>query len=56
VLLGIDEYERLAEGRRDFWEAYQELRQEFDFAQLGIDPEEVFGDVRDSSPGRDFSW
>jgi antitoxin Phd len=56
VLLGVEEYERLAEGRRDFWEAYEEFRQEFDLAQLGIDPDEIFGDVRDSSPGREFSW
>lgn len=56
VLLGIDEYERLAQGRRDFWETYQELRRELDFAQLGIDPDEVFAGVRDSSPGREPSW
>jgi prevent-host-death family protein len=56
VLLGIEEYGRLAEGRRDFWEAYEEFRREFDLAQLGIDPNEVFGGVRDSSPGREFSW
>ena len=42
----------LAEGRRSFWEAYEEFRREFDPAQLGIDPDEVFGDVRDPSPGR----
>ena len=56
VLLGIEDYERLSQGRRDFWEAYEELRQEFDFAELGIDPDEIFGDVRDPSPGREFSW
>lgn len=56
VLLGIEEYERLATGRRDFWEAYEEFRREFDLMQLGIDPEEVFGDVRDTSIGREFSW
>ncbi len=56
VLIGIEDYERLAEGRRDFWEAYEEVRREFDFAELGIDPDEIFGDVRDSSPGREFSW
>lgn len=56
VLLGMDEYERLAAGRRDFWEAYEEFRQEYDVAELGIDPDEVFAEVRDPSPGRDFSW
>jgi antitoxin Phd len=56
VLVGIEEFERLAAGRRDFWEAYEEFRREFDLTQLGIDPEQIFEDVRDSSPGRDFSW
>ena len=56
VLMGIAEYEHLAEGRRDFWEAYEEFRREFDLTRLGIDPEEIFGNVRDPSPGREFSW
>ncbi len=56
VLMGIEAYERLAEGRRDFWEAYEEFRREFDLAQLAIDPEETFNGVRDGSPGREFSW
>ena len=56
VLIGIDEYQRLAGGRRDFWEAYEEFRREFDLTSLGIDPKESFGDIRDSSPSREFSW
>ena len=56
VLLGVEAYERLAEGRRAFWEAYEEFRRQFDLAELAIDPEEVFAGVRDASPGREFSW
>jgi prevent-host-death family protein len=56
VLLGIEEYERLAGGRRDFWEAYEAFRREFDLGQLGIEPDEIFGGIRDSSRGRAFSW
>jgi antitoxin Phd len=56
VLLGLDEYERTLKGRRDFWEAYEEFRREFDLEHLGIDPDEIFEGVRDTSPGRDFSW
>jgi prevent-host-death family protein len=56
VLVPANDYERLAESRPDFWESYQKLRREFDFAELAIDPERVFSDVRDLSPGRDFSW
>jgi prevent-host-death family protein len=56
VVLGISEYERLAEGRRDFWQAYEELRREFHLDALEIDPDEVFEGVRDPSPGREHSW
>jgi antitoxin Phd len=56
VLIGIEEYERLSEGRRDFWEAYEEFRRKFDLAEIKIDPEEVFEGLRDPSPGREFSW
>ncbi len=43
VLMGIEAYERLVEGRHDFWEAYEEFRSRFDLAELAIDPEEIFG-------------
>jgi prevent-host-death family protein len=56
VVLGIEAFERLAAGRRGFWEAYEEFRREFDLARLGIDPDEVFAGVRDTSPGREISW
>lgn len=54
VLLSLDEYERLSRKRRSFWEAYQEFRQEY--GNDGIETADVFDGVRDSSPGRDFSW
>lgn len=41
--IAIEAYERLVEGRRNFWEAYEEFRRQFDLAELAIDPEEVFG-------------
>jgi hypothetical protein len=40
---------------RNFWEAYEDFRREFDLAQLGIDPDEVFKGVRDAAPGADSS-
>jgi hypothetical protein len=39
-----------------FWEAYQKFRREHDLVALDIDPDEIWGDVRDPSPGRDFDW
>jgi len=39
-----------------FWEAYQEFRRTHDLVAADIDPDEIWGDVRDQSPGRDFEW
>jgi cellobiose PTS system EIIB component len=50
VLVGV-EVERLSKKRPGFWEAYQEFRRTADLSE--IDPDEIFRDVRDPSPGRD---
>lgn len=55
VLVGRDDFERLREGG-DYWERYVRFRKTTDLAGLGIDPDEVFGDLRDPSPGREVSW
>ena len=58
VLLSWQEYERLAgpqpplPPQKSPWEAYQEWRRTADFDAIG-DPDEVWGNVRDPSPGRD---
>lgn len=55
VVVGIEDFERLSKGRPDFWEAYENFRR-------GLSPDfesntdEIFGDLRDPSPGRDFRW
>ena len=51
-----EESERVEKEAPDFWEAYQKFRREHDLVALDIDPDEVWGDVRDPSPGRDFDW
>jgi len=51
VLLGVEDFERLSKKKPGFWEAYQEFRRTADLSQ--IDPDEIFCDVRDQSPGRD---
>jgi prevent-host-death family protein len=53
VMLSVGEYRRLVEGKRDFWEAYEEFRRRADLSRLGIVPEEIFEGVRDPSPGRE---
>ena len=55
VLVGVEDFERLSKGRPSFWEAYESFRHGLS-PDLELDPDEIFGDVRDSSPGRDFHW
>ena len=40
----------------NLWEAMVEWRKEYGVEELDIDPDEIWGDVRDRSPGREFSW
>ena len=40
----------------DFGTAYEAFRRDVDLKELDLDPDEVYADVRDSSPGRDFNW
>jgi antitoxin Phd len=57
VLLALEEYERLSERRRGFSQLYRDfLRRNPEFADNAIEPEEWLRDVRDKSPGREFSW
>jgi antitoxin Phd len=57
VLLALEEYERLAGGRRGFGEAYRDfLRRNPDFADNAVEPEDWLHKVRDASRGRDFAW
>jgi prevent-host-death family protein len=56
VLVGVDEFEPPTKGFTGFWKAYEAFRREHDLMELDIDPDEIFADVRDLSPGRDFNW
>jgi prevent-host-death family protein len=52
VILSAAEYARLLENQpeRDFWAAYQEWRQRWHASELDMDPEEIWGDVREQTP------
>ncbi len=52
VMLSLREYRRLTAGKEKFWEAYLAFRETVDLSLLVIEPE-VFGEVRDPSPGRE---
>jgi prevent-host-death family protein len=57
VVMALTEYERLTGKRRRFSEAYQDFRRRNpDFVDNAVEPEEWLRDVRDPSPGKDFSW
>ena len=56
VLIGTEEFERMSTKKPGFWQAYQEFRRGLELANVEIDPDEIWGDVRDPSPGRDFEW
>lgn len=53
VLIGRKEYERLATRSRRFSEAWREFTSEVGLSEMGIDPDEIFGDVRGDEPGRE---
>ena len=53
VLVGRREYDRLTAPARTFREAWEDFSRTADLKHANIDPEEIFGDVRDEAPGRD---
>jgi len=54
VLIGRRSLERIASGYRRFTEAYNDFTSKTNLAELALDPDELFADVRDKTPGRDF--
>ncbi len=56
VLLSAREYERLQKGKVNFWEAYLTFREQHNLAELDLDIDTIFADVRDRSLGRDIDW
>lgn len=57
VVLSVEEYERLSAPPKDFWSAYLRWRSQVDWSGITNDEiDEIFKDVRDKSPGRDFSF
>ncbi|MBX9695439.1 MAG: hypothetical protein K2Z81_23845, partial [Cyanobacteria bacterium] len=54
VLISIQEYERLQSRQSNFWDAYQSFIKDADLTETDIDPDEVFADLREKSPGREI--
>ena len=53
MLIGRRLYERLCSKGRGFAESYRDFSSDFDLVELGLDPDDVFGSVREETPGRD---
>lgn len=54
VLMGRKRYEQLTSRYRPFSEVWDEFTRKFPVGEIDIDPDEIFRDVRDKDPGRDF--
>jgi antitoxin (DNA-binding transcriptional repressor) of toxin-antitoxin stability system len=53
VLIGRQEYVRLASRHRRFKEAYADFTREINLKELAINPKEVFSGARDGAYGRE---
>jgi PTS system cellobiose-specific IIB component len=53
VILSIAAYQKLQQPRPTLGEAVREFRQYIAAEGIEIDPDEIFGDIRDRSPGRE---
>lgn len=53
VLISRRSLERIASDYRRFTEAYKDFTGKTNLAELEIDPDELFVNVRDKTPGRD---
>jgi prevent-host-death family protein len=54
VLIGRKRYEQLTSRLRPFSEVWDEFTRKFPRGEVDINPDEIFRDVRDKDPGRDF--
>ena len=53
VLIGHREFRRLTSGRKSFFDAWRGFAESVELKELALDPDELFGDVRDLGAGRD---
>ncbi len=56
VLLSQGEYERLQKGKINFREAYLAFRERYQLAELDLDPDVIFADIRDRSAPTEPRW
>jgi prevent-host-death family protein len=54
LLISVSDDDRLSSQRTDVWDKLQDFRTKHDLSNAEVD--DVFENVRDPSPGRDFHW
>jgi prevent-host-death family protein len=52
VLVSKAAYDRMNSPGQGFWNAYEAFKRRVNLSELNIDPDEVWGNVRDQSQGR----
>ncbi|MFQ3617559.1 MAG: type II toxin-antitoxin system Phd/YefM family antitoxin [Cyanobacteriota bacterium] len=55
VILSAAEYDRVFSQKGSFGRSLAEFRHRMEVENINLDPEEVFKDVRDKSPGREVN-
>jgi len=53
VILSAEKYDQMLSQKGDFGRSLLEFRRRLEVENIDIDPDEVFKDVRDKSPGRE---
>jgi prevent-host-death family protein len=56
VVLSLAEYQRLTTRKVEFGEGLEAFRQKYQVQNLDIDPDYIFEDIRDRSPGREVEF
>jgi putative addiction module CopG family antidote len=56
VLTAINFFKEHEHVKADFWTSLEKFREEHDIVNADINPDEIFANVRDRSPGRELSF
>lgn len=52
VLISKASFDRMSTPQQGFWSAYEAFQQRVNLSELNINPDEVWGNIRDQSHGR----
>jgi hypothetical protein len=55
IILSIEDFDRLSSNKGTFGKSLAEFRRQWGIEMLDLNPDEMFQDVRDRSPGREVT-